>query len=68
MSSGAMISDPGAIRKFHMLAQEKALKLEGLGIKFRGGSVLAHVKRTYGLKGNRQAVAIQLARLINEER
>jgi hypothetical protein len=60
-----MIDKPKDIRRFHMLSQLHALRMEGAGIRFRGGSVLAHVKRTYGLRGNRQAVAIALAGLID---
>lgn len=60
-----MIDKPKDIRRFHMLSQLHALRMEGAGIAFRGGSVLAHVKRTYGLRGNRQAVAIALAGLID---
>lgn len=59
------IDKPKDIRRFHMLSQLHALRMEGAGLRFKGGSVLAHVKRSYGLKGNRQAVAIALAGLIN---
>jgi hypothetical protein len=60
------ITDPNSIKRFHMLSQAKALRLEGMGIRFRGGSVLAHVKRAYGFRGNRQQVIAMLEGLINQ--
>ena len=61
-----MLDKPNDIKRFHMLAQLQALRLEAMGLKHSRGSVLAHVKRTYGLKGNRQNVMIQLNELINK--
>jgi hypothetical protein len=61
-----MLDNATDIKRFHMLAQVHALRLEAIGLKHSRGSVLAHVKRTYGLKGNRQAVIIGLQGLINK--
>jgi hypothetical protein len=65
MTEPIILDTPSKITRFHMLAQWHALKLEGLGIRQKGGSVLAHVKRTYGLKGSRETVAAQLRELID---
>ena len=48
---------------FNMLAQKAALKLELHGMKMSRGSVYAHVKRTYGLRGNKQRVYTQFCEL-----
>lgn len=46
-----------------MLAQKSALKLELVGLKHSRGSVYAHIKRTYGLRGNKQSVYTQFCEL-----
>ena len=48
---------------FNMLAQKSALKLELQGLKMSRGSVYAHIKRTYGLRGNKQSVYTQFCEL-----
>lgn len=48
---------------FNMLAQKSALKLELAGLKHSRGSVYAHIKRTYGLRGNKQSVYTQFCEL-----
>ena len=48
---------------YNMLAQKSALKLELAGLKHSRGSVYAHVKRTYGLRGNKQSVYTQFCEL-----
>ena len=52
---------------YHRLAQKHALRLEILGMKHSRGSVYAHIKRTYGLKGNKQSVLDQFTALIEKE-
>lgn len=42
--------------KARMLTLRQALKLEIIGLKHRGGSVYALIKREFGLKGNKQKV------------
>ena len=59
------ITDPKDIRRFHMMTQLQALKLEEIGLKHSRGSVLAHVKRTYGWKGTRRSVMLRLQQLID---
>jgi hypothetical protein len=57
MGKDIMITSPEGIHFFHFAAQLSAIKLEGMGIRMKGGrSVLAHCKRVYGLKGNRAKV------------
>jgi hypothetical protein len=56
-----VIDTPEGINMFHLLSQYHALKLEGRGIRFKGGSVNAHVKRAYGFTGSRAKVLDQMA-------
>jgi hypothetical protein len=49
-----------------MIALEKALKLELLGMKRRGQSAYSIAKQHYGLKGNREKVYNQLLDLKNK--
>jgi hypothetical protein len=52
-----VISTPEGIKRYTMLSQYHAAKLEGLGLKHSSGrSVLAHIKKTYKLKGSREEV------------
>lgn len=53
---------------FHMRTQLSALKLEMLGLKHSRGSVLATVKRQYGLRGHRQSVYDQLSAIVEANR
>ena len=45
---------------YRLIALEKALKLEQLGMKRRGQSAYSLAKQHYGLKGNREKVYNQL--------
>ena len=56
------------ITMFHMLAQRSALKLEMKGLKFSKGSVYAHIKRVYGLRGNKNSVYTQFCELIEKKK
>lgn len=60
-----MISQP---EMFNMMAQRSALKLELKGLKMSRGSVYAHIKRTYGLRGNRQSVYTQFCELVEQKK
>jgi hypothetical protein len=51
---------PESIAFFHLCAQISALRLEILGLRHSRGSVYAHVKRQYGLTGNKASVLAQL--------
>jgi hypothetical protein len=53
---------------FNMCAQKQALRLETLGMRHSRGSVYAHIKRTYGLRGSKQAVYTQFCELVEKER
>lgn len=65
----AVIDTPNGIQWFHMRAQLGALRLEALGMRHSSGrSVCAHIKRTYGLKGNKQAVLAQFEKLVEAAR
>ena len=51
---------------YNMMAQKAALKLELAGLKMSRGSVYAHIKRTYGLRGNKQSVYTQFCELVEK--
>ena len=59
---------PTQPQMFNMLAQKQALRLETLGLKHSRGSVYAHVKKTYGLRGSKQAVYTQFCELVEKEK
>ena len=62
-----VISTPEGIKRFHMLSQYHAAKLEGLGMKHSSGrSVTAHIKRTYSLKGSRDKVLQEFREMIDK--
>ena len=52
------------IKLYTLLSMKHALKLECLGIKCRGESRYAYIKRTYGFKGNKQSVLAQFTSYI----
>ena len=58
-----ILNTPNQIRAFHIASQIKAIKLEGTGLKFRGGSILAHCKKHYMLKGNRAKVMEEMEKI-----
>lgn len=62
-NDGFALTTPEQISFFQIRSQISAIKLEGKGIRFRGGSVLAHVKRIYNLKGNRDKVLDALEKI-----
>jgi hypothetical protein len=55
------------IKLYTLLSLKQTLKLECLGLKFRGGSVYAYVKRTYGFKGNKHSVLAQLTDYVKSQ-
>jgi hypothetical protein len=54
------------IKLFHLISQYRAIMLEGKGLRFKGGSIMAHCKRTYNLSGNRQKVLDGMLAMIQE--
>jgi len=62
------IDTSAGIDWFQMRTQLSALKLELLGLKHSGGSVYAHVKKAYGLKGTKARVYDQFAELVEAAR
>lgn len=63
-----VIDTPDGINAYHLLAQRGAMKLEILGMKHSSGrSICAHVKRTHGFTGNKQAVLAQFETLLRQE-
>jgi hypothetical protein len=63
--SGTVITGNG-ILLFRLMALRGRVKLEGLGLKSRGGSVTAMVKRELGVKGNRDKVLEALEKAIKQ--
>lgn len=63
-----MLSTPEQIEAFRLLSQYHAAKLELKGMKHSSGrSIIAHVKRTHGFKGNRQRVFEQFEAMLKEK-
>jgi len=62
-TGSVMVTQP---ELFNMLAQKAALRLEIKGLKMSRGSVYAHIKRTYGLRGNKQSVYTQFCELVEK--
>ena len=58
-----ILDKPDRIGAFYIASQISAIKIEGKGLKFRGGSILAHCKRVYGLKGNREKVIAEMEKM-----
>lgn len=63
-----MITGEKHIALAQMLAQKQALRLETLGMKSRGGSLTAKIKKKYGLKGNKQSVYTQFCEIVEAEK
>ena len=57
---------PETIQGFRLLALKGALKLETLGMKRRGESAFAEVKREFGFKGNKISVLNQFVARLKE--
>jgi hypothetical protein len=53
---------------FQKLAQYHACKLQLLGLKHSSGrSIIAHIKKTYGLNGNNESVVAQFKKMLEDE-
>ena len=64
-----VISDPKKIYMVQLLTQRAALKLELAGMRHSSGrSMSAHLKRTYGFKGNKQAVYAQFCEYVEKQK
>lgn len=63
-----ILDTPDAIMHYHMLAQKHALRMEIAGLRFRGGSVCAHIKRTYGITArSKKDVLAEFTAMIDEK-
>jgi len=51
---------------FQLLQWKYGLLLEMKGLKNSRGSIYAHVKRTFGWKGNRQKIYDQLCKVLDD--
>jgi hypothetical protein len=59
---------PDSIQAYRLLAMRSALKLEVVGLKRRGPSMLSIVKREFGFKGNAKSVSEQFANYLREQK
>lgn len=62
-----VIDTPEGIEAYRLLAIRGRLKLELKGIRFRGGSTFAYVKREYGFKGRNASVLEQYEQMLREK-
>ena len=63
---GIVIEGKESINLYRVMALEKMLKLELMGMKHSRGSVFAVVKSEYGLKGNKQKVYDQFKEIVEK--
>ncbi len=64
----SVIDTPDGIRAFHLLAQYHACQLQLVGINHSSGrSIIAHIKKTYGFKGNNKSVVAQFKKKLIDE-
>jgi hypothetical protein len=64
MNDAIALDNPDKIKLYSMHCMKQSLKLECIGIKFRGGSRYAYIKRAYGFKGSKQSVLEQFTKYI----
>lgn len=56
------------IAAFQMLAQYHAARLQLLGLKHSSGrSIIQHIRKTYGIKGNNESVVQQFGELLKQK-
>jgi len=63
MTEKPIVITGNAIEGVRLASLEGRLRLELKGIRFRGGSTFAYVKRTWGFKGSRAAVLAQFQQM-----
>ena len=61
-----MLDTPEQIQHYRYFVMLSGLKLEIAGLKMRGGSCYAIIKREFGFKGNKTAVYNQLAEVLGK--
>jgi hypothetical protein len=61
-----MLDTPEQIKLYRYFVMLSGLKLEIQGIKMRGGSCYAIIKREFGFKGNKTKVYNQLAEVLGK--
>ena len=64
MQEAIVIDTPAGIEGVRLCSLKGRLKLEMAGLKFRGGSTFAFVKRQFGFKGNKASVLRQFEAFI----
>lgn len=64
-----VIDSPTGIQLYHLTAQLHACELQLKGFTFTGRrSIIAHVKRENGLKGNNESVVHQFRQIVESKR
>lgn len=66
-NGGFTLTEPHEINAFRLLSLKGRLKMELLGMKFRGGSTFAMVKREFGFKGKKLFVYCQYLDMLVEK-
>ncbi len=61
-----IIDTPAGIEAFRLLSIKGRLSIELRGLRFKGGSTFAHVKREFNLKGRNQKVYDDYCNLLRE--
>ena len=65
----SVIDEPKKIYMVQLIAQRAALKLEMVGLRHSSGrSMSAHLKRTYGFRGNTERVYTQFCEFIEKQK
>lgn len=64
LEGGTLVVTGNSISTYRLLALKHALKLETLGMKRRGGSVLSVIKKEFGLKGTKAQVLVSFIELL----
>ncbi len=68
MGEALVVSDPEGIELYSLLAMKHRLKLEMLGLKFRGRTTYSIIKERFLFKGNKASVLEQLQMLIDKKK
>lgn len=66
LEGGTLVITGDSINTYRLLALKHALKLETLGMKRRGPSVLSIIKKEFGLKGKSGEVLVKFIELLKE--
>jgi hypothetical protein len=66
LGDNGFIATGDGVTLFSLLSVKGRLSLELKGMKFRGGSTFAYVKKHYGFTGNRQKIYDQYCEMVEK--